>query len=69
MIAFLLLLVIALLLGLRRRTESDGAETWLNKETTAAINGFRILIVFLSHANQYISRAGCQYTHFGDGIY
>lgn len=69
MIAFLLLLIIALLLGLRRRTESDGAKTWLNKETTSAINGFWILIVFLSHANSYISRAGYQYAHFGDNIY
>jgi len=69
MIALLILLFLALLLGLRRRGKDDCAATWLNKETTTTLNGFWILVVFLSHANQYISRGGYQYTHFGDGVY
>lgn len=69
MIALLILLCLALLLGLRRRGNDDCAATWLNKETTMALNGFWILVVFLSHSNQYISRGGYQYVHFGDGVY
>ena len=69
MILILFFVLVLLFAGVRRRRQEDSAATWLDKNTTTALNGFWILVVFLSHANQYISRAGYQYAHFGDGIY
>ncbi len=45
------------------------ASTWLNRDTTTAINGFFILIVLVNHANQYISGTGFAYTSWMDASY
>ena len=45
------------------------ASTWLNRDTTTAINGFFILIVLVNHANQYISGTGFTYTSWMDASY
>lgn len=69
MILILFFVLVLLFAGVRRRRQEDSAATWLDKNTTTALNGFWILVVFLSHANQYISKSGYQYAAFGDGVY
>ena len=69
MILILFSVLMLLFAGVRRRRKEDDATTWLSKNTTTVLNGFWILVVFFSHANQYISKGGYQYVAFGDCVY
>lgn len=68
MISLFFILIALLVVGCKRRNVAV-MSTWLNKDTTTAINGFFILIVLVNHANSYISSAGFVYTSWIDASY
>ena len=43
--------------------------TYLSKDSTNAIKGIFILLVFIRHANQYVSQAGYEYASIGDRMF
>ncbi len=63
MIAFVAILGLITLLGIRKR----GEEPFLSKEMTTAVNGIFAICIFLTHCSEYISFSGpadSLYRHF-----
>ncbi len=68
MLAFYLLVLLISFYGLGLRKDSTHGEA-LSIEQCNAIKGISILLVFISHASQYVSASGYQYSMFGDDIF
>lgn len=68
MLVFYLLVLLISVYGLGLRTDSSRGEA-LSIEQCNAIKGISILLVFISHASQYVSASGYQYSMFGDDIF
>ncbi len=71
MIIFFILVAVVSLCGIKQR-EMDLAswnQTYLSKDSTNAIKGIFILLVFIRHANQYVSQAGYEYASIGDRMF
>ena len=68
MLVFYLLVLLISVYGLGLRTDSARGEA-LSIEQCNAIKGISILLVFISHASQYVSASGYQYSMFGDDIF
>ena len=51
MFLFVILVGILSLVGLQRQ---EKARNWLDRDTTAAVNGVFVLLIFLSHSTQYL---------------
>ena len=66
MIFFILAIVLFLLGGVFFRDEN---KNYLSKSQSNVIKGFFILLVFLSHAQQYITNSGYSYERLGDSAY
>lgn len=71
MIIFFFLVAIFSLFGVKRRKGEFGFpnKDYLSKDSTNAIKGIFILLVFIRHANQYVSRAGYDYSSIGDRLF
>ena len=52
--------------GLRKDSTHEAA---LSIEQCNAIKGISILLVFISHASQYVSASDYQYSMLGDGVF
>lgn len=69
MIYILGIVIVLLIFAITSRSCDSGASRWLSKDTTTVINGFWILIVFLSHANPYINKSEYEWNMWGDKMY
>ena len=67
MIAFYILLALLTLWGLSFRKASD--TDYLSREQGNSVKGFFILVVFLSHATNYLIENGHQFTSATDKVY
>lgn len=68
MLVFYLLVLLISVYGLGLRTDSARGEA-LSIEQCNAIKGISILLVFISHASQYVSASGYQYSMFEDDVF
>lgn len=68
MLLFYLLVLLISFYGLGLRKDSTHGEA-LSIEQCNAIKGISILLVFISHASQYVSASGYPYSMFGDDIF
>lgn len=66
MIIFYIFVLIIGLWGVSLRIDKNDKDQYLSKESTNAIKGICILLVFLRHANQYVRDGGYDYSSFGD---
>lgn len=67
LVLYLLVLLVSVYgLGLRKGTAPSDA---LSIEQCNAIKGISILLVFISHASQYVAASGYQYSMVGDDVF
>jgi len=66
MVIFYIFVLIIGLWGVSIRIDK---KQYLSKESTNAIKGICILLVFLRHANQYVKESGYDYSCFGDYLF
>lgn len=69
MIIFYFLIVVAALIGIKYRKSQKEKDTYFSKESTNAIKGIFILMVFLRHANQYVSKSEYEYAMIWDKMF
>ena len=71
MIVFFVIVAIISLLGIKRRNEDSISvnQGYLSKDSTNAIKGIFILLVFIRHANQYVRQAGYEYSSICDRLF
>ena len=68
MILLYIAIVLLSLIGIGWRREEDSGQC-LSIQQCNAIKGISILLVFVSHANQYISANGYDYLMLGDNLF
>ena len=68
MLVFYLLVLLISIYGLGLRKDSTNGEA-LSIEQCNAIKGISILLVFISHASQYVSASDYQYSMLGDDVF
>lgn len=69
MIVFYVFILILALWGVSYRNNEHGRSQYLSKNSTNAIKGICILLVFLRHGNQYIYESGYDYSTIGDKLF
>lgn len=69
MIVFFFIILIIALWGVSYRNNEYERSQYLSKNSTNAIKGICILLVFLRHGNQYIYESGYEYSAIGDKIF
>lgn len=71
MIVFFLIVAIVSLFGIKRRNEvlESSNQGYLSKDSTNAIKGIFILLVFIRHANQYVRQSGYDYSSILDRLF
>ena len=68
MILLYIAIVLLSVIGIGWRREQDSAQC-LSKQQCNAIKGISILLVFVSHANQYVNGQGYGYSILGDQLF
>lgn len=69
MVLFYVVILILVLFGVSLRRNDDARKEFLSKDSSNAIKGVGILLVFLRHANQYVRNGGYDYSGIGDSLF
>ena len=69
MVIFYVIIVILVLFGIKKRRTEEELPSYLSKDSTNAIKGFFILVVFMRHVVPYVEKAGYEMPNILDKWY